>query len=62
MIFQGESGPLIPPLDPHMFLFALSLSDVCLGRHLNIRVRLVPLNMFKPSSIFTGRSKAVLLL
>ena len=39
---------------------ALSISNVCLGRHLNIRVGLEPVNMFKTSSIFTGRSKAVL--
>ena len=30
--------------------------------HLELRVRLVPLNMFKPSNIFTDRSKTVLLL
>ena len=44
--FLGGSGPLSPPLDPHMFLMALSLSDVCLGRYRNISSRLVPLNNF----------------
>ena len=40
-----------------VFSCVLSLSHTS-----ELRVRLVPLNMFKPTSIFTDRSKAVLLL
>ena len=35
---------------------------LCVLIDISIKVRLVPLNMFKPSVIFTDRSKAVLLL
>ena len=43
-------------------IFHSNQTSMCLDPHQNLRMRLVPLNMFKPTSIYTDRSKAALVL